>query len=195
MEPYVICITRQFAAMGRSVAKIVSEDLGIEFYDRDLVEEVAKRLNVDIGLVSTEEETVHKGALPLGFGSNLQDDIFAVQKSIIQDLGKKEPCILVGRLADSILAQHPNHLSVYIYASKEQRIQNGIQLLGMTPEISKKNVQKVDAARERYRKKYAPNQKEVFSDKHLLVDSGHFGVEGTAQLIKQVAVQKFGIES
>lgn len=195
MEPYVICITRQFAAMGRSVAKIVAEDLGIEFYDRALVEEVAKRMRVDIGLISGEEESAQRGFLPLGFGSNIQDEIFAVQKNIIQDLGKKEPCIIVGRLADSILEKHPNHLSIYIYASKEKRIQNGIEFLGMKPEDAKKNVQEMDATRDRYRKKYAPHLKEVYSGKHIMIDSGHFGIEGTASLISGIAKEKFGIQS
>ncbi len=193
MEPYVICITREFAAMGRAVAEIVAKDLGIEFYDRALVEAVAKRMKVDIALISGEEETVKRNFLPLGHGSSLQDEIFAVQKSIIQDLGKKEPCILVGRLADAILVDHPNHLSVNVYASKKQRLKNCVDLLGMNAEEAKKTVHDMDATRERYRKTYAPHQKDVFTDKHLMIDSGHFGIEGTAKLIGQVARTKFGI--
>lgn len=199
MEPYVICITRQFAAMGRSVASKVAKELGIEFYDRALVEEVAKRMDVDIALISGEEETAskktHKKFLPLGFGSNIQDEIFSVSSSIIQDLGRKEPCILVGRLADSVLVNHPNHLSIYIYATKEQRIQNGVELLGMSLEEAKKTVTSVDAARERYRLRYAPHQKDVFSDKHIMVDTGAFGIDESAALIAQVARNKFKISS
>lgn len=194
MEPYVICITRQFAAMGRSVAEIVAKDLGIEFYDRALVEAVAKRMKVDIALVSGEEEMVKKNFLPLGHGSSLQDEIFAVQKSIIQDLGKTEPCILVGRLSDAILVDHPNHLAVNIYATKEQRLQNCVDLLGMTEEEAKKNLHDMDATRDRYRKTYAPHQKNEFTDKHLMIDSGHFGIDGAAKLIAQVARTKFGIQ-
>lgn len=193
MEPYVICINRQFGAMGRSIAEIVAKDLGIEFYDRALVEAVAKRMKVDIALISGEEETVQKRFLPLGHGTSLQDEIFAVQKSIIQDLGKTAPCILVGRLSDAILVDHPNHLSVSIYASREQRRKNCVELLGMGVEEAKKSVHDMDAARERFRKNYAPHQKTEFSDKHLMIDSGYFGVEGSAKLIAQVARMKFGI--
>lgn len=191
MEPYVISIRRQFAAMGRQVATLVAKDLGIEFYDRALVEEVSKRMNLDIALISGEEETVHKKFLPLGFGSSLQDEIFATQKSIIQDLGTNNSCILVGRLADSILSQHPRHLSVYVFANDKQRMINSVDLLGMTPEEAKKTMHNVDSSRDRYRKKYAPHQKEVFDEKHLMLDTGYFGIEGTATLIAQVARQRF----
>ena len=42
-EKYVITISRQFASMGRSIAKKLAEELGIEFYDRDIVEQTARR--------------------------------------------------------------------------------------------------------------------------------------------------------
>lgn len=193
MEPYTITITRQFAAMGRSVATILSQDLGIEFYDRALVEEVAKRMNLTVALISGEEENAKPHAFPLGMGHTLQDDIFAVQQSIIQDIASKESSIFVGRLADSVLAQHPRHLSIYIYASQQQRLQNCVEKLGMDEEKGKKMIHDVDAARARYRKKYAPHQKEIFTNKHLMIDSGSFGIEGTAAVIAQVARDKFAL--
>ena len=57
MKPYVITISRQFASMGRSIAIALSKELDIEFYDRDLVEEVARRMSLSVSLISEEEET------------------------------------------------------------------------------------------------------------------------------------------
>ena len=36
---YVVTITRQFGSMGRPIAKKMAEKLGIEYYDRDIVDQ------------------------------------------------------------------------------------------------------------------------------------------------------------
>lgn len=43
---YVVTITRQFGSMGRPIAKKMAEKLGIEYYDRDIVDQAAKKLNL-----------------------------------------------------------------------------------------------------------------------------------------------------
>lgn len=196
MKPYVITISRQFASMGRSIAIALSKELDIEFYDRDLVEEVARRMSLSVSLISEEEETAGhvywNRQFPLGLGlPNLQDEVFAAQKSIIQDLAKKESCVIVGRLADDILAKHPNRLSVYIYAPYESRLDNCVNKLHMEEGVAKKMLVEVDASRERYYKKYAINGKGFFTNRQLMIDSSHFGIEGTAKLIANVVRSKF----
>ena len=196
MKPYVITISRQFASMGRSIAIALSKELDIEFYDRDLVEEVARRMSLSVSLISEEEETAGhvywNRQFPLGLGlPNLQDEVFAAQKSIIQDLAKKESCVIVGRLADDILAKHPNRLSVYIYAPYESRLDNCVNKLHMEEGVAKKMLVEVDASRERYYKKYAINGKGFFTNRQLMIDSSHFGIEGTAKLIADVVRSKF----
>ena len=56
MEQYVITISRQFGSMGRSIAKELSENLGIEFLDRDIVEATAKRMGLPVSVISDEDE-------------------------------------------------------------------------------------------------------------------------------------------
>ena len=44
MKQYVITISRQFGSLGRSIAQALSKELGVDFYDRDIVEQTAKRM-------------------------------------------------------------------------------------------------------------------------------------------------------
>lgn len=55
-DSYVITISRQFGSMGRPIACELSKRLGIPFYDRDIVEETAKRMGLPISVVSDKEE-------------------------------------------------------------------------------------------------------------------------------------------
>ena len=58
MEKYAITISRQFASMGRSIAQELAEQLHIEFLDRDIVDETAKRMNASVRQISEEEEGI-----------------------------------------------------------------------------------------------------------------------------------------
>ena len=124
-ETYVVTIQRQFGSMGRPIARNMSEKLGIEFYDRDLVDQAAQKLNLPVSRVRENEETGEKKGrnpfwqmlLPLGSESpDEQDKIFEAQKNIIQFLAEKESCIIVGRCSDFILHDMKNAMHIYIYA-------------------------------------------------------------------------------
>lgn len=196
MEPYVITISRQFASMGRSIAQELSKQLEIDFYDRDIVEEVANRLGLTISEVSNTEEAsssiYFKRQFPLGNElPSVRDEIFMVEKNIIQDLAKKESCIIVGRCADSILADHERHLNVYIYAPYQERLKNCTQYLGMDETTAKKMIRAVDASRSLYRKRYSPEVQDEFTNREIMIDSSCFSIKGSADLLAHIVKEKF----
>ncbi|MGN0160307.1 MAG: AAA family ATPase [Lachnospiraceae bacterium] len=196
MEKYVVTISRQFASMGRTIAREMSQELGIEFYDRDIVEETAKRTNQAVSEISNLEE---KGGsifasrqYPLGMGlSSMQDEVFMVQSNIIRDLASKESCIIVGRCADSILRDYDRVLNIYIYAPYEARLKNCVELLGMDLKYAKKMIKEVDKAREIYRLKYCEGIKEIYDHRDIMMDSSKFGPEKTAKVLSGVVKELF----
>lgn len=196
MKHYVITIARQFGSLGRPIAKKLSENLGIEFYDRDIVEETARKTGLSVSTISDKEESAHKSFLymgyPLGMGKdNEQDQIFKNQVKIIRELADKESCIIVGRCSDYILKDREDVMHVFIYASYEQRMKNCINDLGMSEEEAKKMIAKVDKARDVYHKTYAGFLPGDFRYKDLMLDSGMLGVDGTAKAIADIANLKF----
>lgn len=196
MEKYVVTISRQFASMGRSIAQDMSEKLGIEFYDRDIVEYTAKRLGQPVSVISDTEENdktmFFRRQYPLGMGhANMQDEIFDVQTNIIRDLAEKDSCIIVGRCANYVLRDKPNVLNVFIYAPLDARLKNCVELLGMEEAKALPMIRNVDTARERYRKHYC-READTFYDYHdLFIDSSRFGVEGTADVLCDVVKRMF----
>lgn len=197
MRPYVITVSRQFASMGRSIAQEMSRQLGIHFYDRDIVEETAKRMSVSPADVSVMEEgsgeSYAKRMYPLGKGvRGIQNEIFNIQKNIILDLAKRESCIIVGRCADAILAEHGRLLSIYIYAPRAARLKNCVELLEMDEKVAKRTMEAVDKARDAYHKEYGNSRHIPFDKRHILLDSSRFGIEGSANLLVYAARQTFG---
>ena len=196
MKQYVITISRQFGSMGRSIAQALAQQLNIDFYDRDIVEETARRMGLPVSVISDTEENAKsvyfRRIYPLGMGvPNLRDEIFLVQKNIIRDLAAKSSCIVVGRCGGSILADMPNRLGVYVYAPYSQRLQNCTQKLGMDEATARRMIREVDRARELYHRRYCPEVKDVFTDHDLILDSSRFGVEGSASLLAHIAQTLF----
>ncbi|MFR3729674.1 AAA family ATPase [Lacrimispora sp.] len=199
MEKFTITIAREFGSMGGPIARELSKELGVKFYDRDIVEEVAKKLNLPVSTISDEEEkTKHlflSHMFPLGTDEDyMQDIIFDVQKNIILDLAKDSSCIIVGRCSNYILEHKKNNINIYIYAPYAKRVENCVNTFGMTAGEAKKMIQSVDKARNAYHKKYSgylPNDPEHMN---LMIDSSLLGVTGTAKLIAGVVHQLYGNE-
>lgn len=191
MEKYVVTISRQFASMGRSIAQKMSEELQIEFYDRDIVEATASRMGASVPVISREEESLKSAFLnrkfPLGMGiESIQNNIFDVQTNIIRDFAKKESCIIVGRCANSILKDHPNCLNIFIYAPYEQRFLNCINNLKMDVKEAKRMIKDVDRAREKYRLRFCNEVENAYDGYDIMVDSSRFGVEETARMLTNI---------
>lgn len=196
-KQYIITIVREFGSMGRPIARRLSELLGIEFYDRDIVEETARKMNLPVSVISINEENqgsaYSRMRFPLGKSSReKQDEIFRVQSEIIRSLAKRESCVIVGRCSDYILRDFENRLSICVYAPFEKRIENCVSPLGMDEETAMQMTVEVDKARRKYHKRYANYSPEDIKNKNLLIDSSFFGIEGTARLIAEIAKSKFG---
>lgn len=196
MEKFVITISRQFGSLGRPIAKQLSTLLGVRYYDRDIVEAAAEKLKKPLSVISNEEETANtffKMKYPLGMGTSLfQDEIFQAQKSIVNTMADKSSCIIVGRCADSIFKDHPNSFHVYIYASYEAKLYNCTHELKMEPRTARHMMAEVDAARNAYHKTYAGSRIDCVDNYTMMIDSGRFGVKGTAQVLAQTVRGLYG---
>ena len=196
MEKYVITISRQFGALGRTIAQRMSEELEIDFYDRDIVEATAKRMGLHVSEISDEEERFGgffaERRYPLGMGpTSMQDELFQIQTNIIRDFASKESCIIVGRCSDYCLKDMDRVLNIYVYAPVEKRIENCTSILGMDEKTARKMIQDVDKARDNYRKRFCKNVTGVFDNRDICIDSGRFGADTTANILCGIARSLF----
>jgi len=195
-EKYVITITRQFGSLGRPIAHKLSQLLGIEYYDRDIVEAASRKLDLPVSVISEAEESssgFFKMVFPLGMESVTQQQrIFKTQEKIIRELAERESCIIVGRCSDYILGPDANAMHIYIYAPYGARFRNCVDTLGMQPDEAKKMITAVDKARKFYHKQYANFTPDDPEHKDLLINSDLLGVTGTAKILADVIRERFG---
>ncbi len=126
----IVTISRQFGSGGREVGKRLADALGLEYYDKQLVTEIAKSTELNENYVS---EVLKNGgyrnyvfsfgrSIPLVSGTpNTITDILVAQQKIIKAIGEKGDCVIVGRSADAILAEL-SPVRIFVYADQESRV-------------------------------------------------------------------------
>lgn len=199
MSNYVITITRQFGSLGRPIASKLAEMLGIDYYDRDIVEHTAKEMGENIKFISEQEEKAKTGfawmKIPFGIStSEKQDEIFNIERKVIEGYAEEKSCIIVGRCADYILQDRKNAIHIYIYAPLQARLRNCVDILLMDERDARKTLREVDKMRDVYHKRYAGYLPGDPQHKHLLIDSSLLGVNGTAKLLARLVKERFDPE-
>ena len=189
-ERYVMTVTRQFGSMGRPIAEKLAKKLGINYYDRDIVDMTAKKLNMSVSEISELEESVQGKFFymkyPLGMATTeTQDKIFEQQKEIIRNLAQKGSCVVVGRCSDYILKDFDNCINIYIYADEDKRYEVCLNDFKMQSNEAKKMMLEIDKARERYHKEYAGYLPSDPSYKDLMINSASLGIDGTVNMLEQ----------
>lgn len=197
LENYVVTISREFGSLGRPIAKLIAEKLGIEYYDRTVIDEVAKQMKLPLSEIDDGEELENAELAhmeyPLGMNSEeTQEEIFAAQEKIIKELSSKDSCVIVGRCSDYVLRDSANHFSVFIYAPYEVRRENCIKTLNISKDEVDKMIESVDNARKSYNMHYAKTFSEDVRNKDILIDSSMFDdIEDIADIVVQMIRKKF----
>lgn len=195
MAHLVITIGCEYGAKGNQIGRKVAEDLGIKFYDRDTVDQIIKEVGIPKEIMEKVEEGVTiagKGAEGDVRGSfskyaDLTDRAMHVQKTIIRKLSDRESCVIIGRSADYILKEHQPILRVFIYSPNEVRIHNVMKSHNLSAGDAKLLIIEKD---KRYHKRHLALTGSNRGDRHnrdMLIDSSLLGVDGTAELIEDVA--------
>ena len=191
-EQYIITISREFGSLGRPIARRMSEILGIMYYDRDIVEEVSKQLQLPVPTISDVEErapgSYFSMRFPLGnMTSDLQNKVFRAQQDIITELADRESCIIVGRCADYVLREKENCLNVYIYSDLDDRVARATTYYGLSPERAREQMQKMDKKRASYYNFYTNLKWGRAENYDLSLNSAKVGIDGCVDVIRAFA--------
>lgn len=125
----IITINREFGSGGREVGKRLADKIGYNYYDREIIEELAKQTGTSENYLENFSENGMYN-FPLRFGktfySNIfiqsnQTEILVRQQKILKEIAKKGNCIIVGRGANVILKEY-NPLNIFVYSDMESKI-------------------------------------------------------------------------
>lgn len=192
----IITIERRYASGGNEIGKKLAEALGYEFYDRNILVQAAKNLDIPFYQIEGLEESSSGGILlnlsktPLGglTGNRelpLADKLFLEEERIIEEIAKKGNCVIVGRASGYILREYENNLKVFIDADKSKRIQRAIHKEGIAGSEAENALKKNDKRRSGFYRSVtnwewgAPMYYEVY------LNAGRLGIDRCVRLLME----------
>ncbi|MGN0845411.1 MAG: AAA family ATPase [Kiritimatiellia bacterium] len=151
---FVITLGRQLGGGGFKVGKELSRQMGIPFYDRELIALCAERTGIPREVIESYDEKTarnlflsawaapaHAQQRPLG------QQLFEAQLGTIRELADKEPCIILGRCADFALSGRPNVFRIFLYAPLQTRIERIMQRKNLSAKDARREIERIEKNR------------------------------------------------
>ena len=154
---HIITIERPYASGGNEIGKKLAETLGYKLFDRNILVEAAKNLDVPQIYINNLEETSSGGFIfnlsktSKGNANEnsllMPEKLFAEEKRIIEKAADEGGCVIVGRAAGYILRDRKDCLRVFVHADNEFRIQRAIEKEGINRADAESTIKKIDKRR------------------------------------------------
>ena len=190
----IITISREYGSGGHTIGKSVARELGIEFYDRDIIKAAAKESGEELPEVERVEEEITRAGRILRMISpaayiDQVDNIRVIEQRIILELALKGPCVILGRCADDLMEKgNIPSLNVFLYASDIHRAARVSELIGSTdPNVIQRRMQRTDAARRAYYEQFTGKRWGDSRNYTLSLDTGVLGYDACVRLISEAA--------
>lgn len=194
MEKFVITIARGYGSGGRTIGKMLSEKLGVEFYDRDLIKLASEESGINEALFGQSDEKTksmfgakpYKGEMitPDKKAFTSEENLFNYQAMIIKKLAEESSCIIVGRCADYVLKDNKNAVRVFVYANEESCVKNVAEVKGILDRReAMKKIASIDKERAAYYKAHTGREWIDARNYDLCLNSGDLGFEKCVDII------------
>ena len=196
MENMSIVIDREYGSGGREVARILSERLGMEFYDGNLLTMAGKEYGIELGVIEEFDEKgvggilsdiamMSNNAAP-GYKLEQAYSVFSAQSRLVQQLVAKGPCIFLGRCTARILKTeaHVPFVNAFIYASDmADRVERARTVDGVETSRIEAYIKRRDAQRRNYNKFFADKAWGDPKNYDLMLNTSALGYEAAAEAI------------
>ena len=190
----IITIGREFGAGGGTLGRRLAKELGIEYYDRDIILATAKAsAHLTPEQVRQWDERVPKEfgftqSLFNFYSKPLGEELWNAQVHAIRELAAKESCVIVGRNADYILKEYDHCLRVFVHADRSWRLLLMRQEMPDTPwNVLESDMDTADRARRASCEKMTGRTYGDSRNYDLTLCTSTLGLEKAYQLLKQAA--------
>lgn len=205
MDKIIINVGRQIGSGGRIIAKMLADEFGCKFYDKELLNLAAKESGFNEKFFEQNDE--QKGFLrsmfhvrvPLMGEHNFyknnfsQDSLYQFQSEAIRKAANEGSCVFVGRTADYVLRDYKNTVSVFITANLDHRIQRVCKRHGFDRATARKYIHSKEDNRASYYNYYTGKKWGNSESYDLCINSSLLGIEETEKFIAEFIRKRFNI--
>lgn len=200
MKYPVITVTRQYGSLGRTIARLLADELNIPFYDDEIIEIASRESHFDPKLFERIENTNAANSFiyainRLGAGTTynvpLSDQLFNATSDVIRKIAETHPAVIVGRCADFILKDYTT-LNLFIQADMDYRVRQTMERLSLTQNRAELYNRKSDRSQASYYNFYADQKFGARENYDLIIDTTDLNPNAVAAFLKSYVELNWG---
>ncbi len=192
MAKRIITISREFGSGGRFIGEEVAKKLGIAYYDKNIINQIAEESGLSPDYIQESAElSPKKGILAYALagrditGKSVEDMVYEVQRKVILELAEKEACVIIGRNADFILKDRDDVLNVFIHGNMPEKMKRICQLYNVSEQDAVKMMTDTDKRRMTNYNFYTDQRWGKASNYTLCLNSSQLGYDKCEEIIME----------
>ena len=190
MAKRIITISREFGSGGRFIGEEVAKKLGIAYYDKDIINQIAEESGLSPDYIQESAElSPKKGIFAYALagrditGKSVEDMVYEAQRKVILELAEKEPCVIIGRNADFILKDRDDVLNVFIHGNMPEKTERICRLYNVSEKEAVKMMTDTDKRRMTNYNFYTDQKWGKASNYTLSLNSSQLGYDKCEEII------------
>jgi len=198
-KPFVITVGREFGSGGRELARALADELGIAYYDKELLAESAKLAGIEPEFFEQKDErfpsflhglfSFTMGVTPMcyytGGGSITDDSLYKAVSDFLRAEAEKQSFVVVGRTADYILRDYPHVVNLFLHAPMEECVKRiTARADALSPEKAEAMAKRTNRWRADYYNFFTDKQWGHASSYDLTIDTSRMPMDKIVGLIK-----------
>ena len=190
MAKKIITISREFGSGGRFIGEEVAKKLGIAYYDKNIINQIAEESGLSPDYIQESAElSPKKGIFAYALagrditGKSVEDMVYEAQRKVILELAEKEPCVIIGRNADFILKDRDDVLNVFIHGNMPEKTERICRLYNVSEKEAVKMMTDTDKRRMTNYNFYTDQKWGKASNYTLSLNSSQLGYDKCEEII------------
>lgn len=188
----IITISREYGSGGRYIGRLVAEQLGLPFYDKELIARMADETGLSESFIENAEQRYSRlsGFHPGPYtGPSGEDELFIKQSQVIQEIAAQGSCVIVGRCADYVLEDDPRLMKVFIFAGLQDKLARAVKYYHLDRDKAEQKIIQINRERANHYRHYTGRSWALPSSYDICLNSGLLGAENTAKQICDIVNQ------
>lgn len=184
----IVSISREYGSGGHEIARNIASDLGLKFYDRGMLDEIANKMNVDVEVLQKYDEKPRNFILSrrVGNHTNSMEEIIAeFQFDYIRKKAEEgESFVIVGRCAETVLKDFDELISIFICGERQHKIDRVMQHFAINESDAIAKMYRHDRKRKQYHNRHSDAKWGDSRLYDLCINSSPLDITGTIRVLE-----------
>ena len=184
----IVSISREFGSGGHEIAERIADHLGLKFYDRSMLDEIAEHMNVKVEFLEKYDERPRNFVLSRRVGkyTNSMEEILAeIQFDFIREKAVKgESFVIVGRCAETVLKDFEGLISIFISGDKEHKLERVMKKYDLSKADALSKMARHDRTRKQYHNRHSDSKWGDSRYYDICINSSPLHVSGTVRVLE-----------